>query len=247
MAPAIRLAKEGYDVDSALARSIAGKANIHRASSPALTFFFRTESPSRWERVSFSRTSRGRCETIAREGANGFYKGKIAQLIADEMQRGCPRASRQKPRIEGCGIITREDLARYKPVWRKPITTGYRGYTLLTMPPSSSGGVTITETLNILDGFPTLPPFGSAEYVHLLGSAYQRAFIDRNEKLADPAFVQVPVASSPAKYAAQLRATIGANRATPTESIAVPSREGMETTHYSVVDEAATRWPRRRR
>jgi gamma-glutamyltranspeptidase/glutathione hydrolase len=97
--------------------------------------------------------------------------------------------------------------------------------------------VTVTETLNILEGFPSMPAFGSAEYAHILGSAYQRAFIDRNEKLADPAFVTVPMAQLTDKaYAAKLRATIGHDRATPTPTVAKTMREGTETTHYSVAD-----------
>jgi gamma-glutamyltranspeptidase/glutathione hydrolase len=105
------------------------------------------------------------------------------------------------------------------------------------MPPSSSGGVTITETLNILETFPTLPPYGTAAYEHLLGSAYQRAFIDRNAKLADPDFVPVPVAELTSKeYARRLAATIRPAAATPTPQLAGTMSEGMETTHYSVVD-----------
>ena len=98
--------------------------------------------------------------------------------------------------------------------------------------------MTITESLNILEGFDTLPAFGSVRWAHLLGSAYQRAFIDRNAKLADPAFVQVPVEQLIDKrYAAQLRATIGASRATPTTTLGRALREGMQTTHNSVVDD----------
>lgn len=239
MAPAIRLAKEGYDVDSALARSIAGKANI-LAQYAGADVFLPNGKPiavgTRLVQPDLAMT----LETIAREGANGFYKGKIAQLIVDEMQRGCPAGVTEKARASnGCGLITLKDLASYKPVWRKPITTGFRRYTLLTMPPSSSGGITIGESLNILDGFPKLPAFGSAEYLHLITSAFQRAFIDRNELLGDPDFIRIPVARlESAKHAAELRATIDPNRATPTKTLAVPSREGMETTHYSVVDEA---------
>jgi gamma-glutamyltranspeptidase/glutathione hydrolase len=141
------------------------------------------------------------------------------------------------------GIITEEDLARYQPVWREAVRSTYRGYTLFTMPPSSSGGVTITETLNILEGFDSLPPFGSATYAHLLGAAYQRAFVDRNEKLADPAFYPVPIDRLIDKrYAQRLRGTIPQRRATPTPEVEQQMRtlsaalEGTETTHYSVVD-----------
>jgi len=122
-------------------------------------------------------------------------------------------------------------------VWRDAIASTYRGYTLLTMPPSSSGGVVVTETLNILENAPALPPFGSAAYAHLLGSAYQRTFVDRNEKLADPAFASVPMKQLTDKaYARKLFETIGASRATPTSSVAKTMNEGTETTHYSVAD-----------
>lgn len=115
--------------------------------------------------------------------------------------------------------------------------TEFRGYSLITMPPSSSGGITIGETLNILDLAPRLPAPGSAEYVHLLTSAFQRAFIDRNALLGDPAFVKIPLQRLSSKsYAAELRATIDSSRHTPTSTIVMPAREGMETTHYSVVD-----------
>src|SRR5207245_924663 len=83
---------------------------------------------------------------IAERGAPGFYTGETAKLIGDEMHR------------DG-GILSEADLARYQPVWRDVITSTYRGYTLLTMPPSSSGGVVVTETLNILENASTVPPF----------------------------------------------------------------------------------------
>jgi gamma-glutamyltranspeptidase / glutathione hydrolase len=137
----------------------------------------------------------------------------------------------------GGGIITKEDLARYRPMWREPIRSTYRGYRLYTMPPSSSGGVTITETLNILETYDSLPKFGTAQYAHILASAYQRAFIDRNSKLGDPAFVNVPLGELTSKaYAKKLRATIDPVRATPTPILERMIAEGIHTTHYSVVD-----------
>jgi len=105
------------------------------------------------------------------------------------------------------------------------------------MPPSSSGGVTITETLNILETYDNLPPFGSVGYAHALASAYQRAFIDRNSKLADPAFAQVPLDKLTSKsYARELRKTIANDKATPTPTLERTIADGMHTTHYSVVD-----------
>jgi gamma-glutamyltranspeptidase / glutathione hydrolase len=223
MAPAIRYAEQGFVVDEALARSFAGNARLIKQFAGADAFLPGGKplaAGTKLVRPELAQTLR----RIADQGAAGFYSGKTAELIADEMRR------------DG-GILTAEDLSRYKPVWRDPVKSTYRGYTLLTMPPSSSGGVTVTETLNILEGFATVPPFGSAEYAHVLGSAYQRAFVDRNEKLADPAFVPVPMQQLTDKaYAQKLKATIGRDRATPTSSVAKSMREGTETTHYSVAD-----------
>ena len=227
MAPAIRYAENGFVVDSAFARTLRNDARLI-AHYGGKDVFLPGGAPlapgTRLRQPALAATLR----RIAANGADGFYKGETARMIADEMKK------------DG-GIITAEDLAQYRPVWRDPVRSTYRGYTLLTMPPSSSGGVTITETLNILEGYDSLPPFGSARYAHLLGAAYQRAFIDRNSQLADPAFYPVPVARLTDKqYAAQLRATIEPMRATPTADLQpkmTSLREGTQTTHYSVVDE----------
>jgi gamma-glutamyltranspeptidase/glutathione hydrolase len=237
MAPAIRLAAEGILVDSVLARSLRGKDSLITQYAGG-DVFFPGGKPiaigARLVQPDLANTLR----TVAREGPNGFYRGRVAAQILAEMQRGCPPNVKPRARAwHGCGMITAKDLAGYKPVWRKPVTTGFRGYSLLTMPPSSSGGITIGETLNILDGFARLPAFGSAQYVHILTSAFQRAFIDRNALLGDPAFVKIPMERlSSASYAARVRATIDSSRHTPTTGITMPVHEGNETTHYSVVD-----------
>jgi gamma-glutamyltranspeptidase/glutathione hydrolase len=223
MAPAIRYAEDGIVVDSALAGSLRNNKDL-LAQFAGASLFLPGGAPAPLgatiRQPELARTLRA----IATHGKNAFYRGALATAWTKELQ------------AQG-GIITLEDLKRYRPVWREPVRSTYRGYTLLTMPPSSSGGVTITETLNILEGYDSLPSFGSTRWAHILGSAYQRAFIDRNAKLADPAFVKVPVAQLTSKrYAARLRGTIGADRATPTTSIGGAMSEGMETTHNSVVD-----------
>ncbi len=223
MAPAIRYAEQGVVVDSALARSIKSSGGLIGKFGGGALFMPNGATlavGSTFQQPALARTLRA----IAAQGRDAFYRGPIADAWTSELKRAG-------------GIITLADLARYTPVWREPVRSTYRGYTLLTMPPSSSGGVTITETLNILEGYETLPAHGSARWAHLLGSAFQRSFIDRNEKLADPAFASVPMAQLVDKgYAATLRATIGSMRATPTPALAKSMREGMETTHYSVVD-----------
>src|SRR5947207_6928662 len=115
------------------------------------------------------------------------------------------------------GLITREDLTLYKPVWRQPIRSSYRGYSFNCMPPSSSGGNTVTEILNILEAYGPPAKFGSAEESHAVASASQRAFVDRNSKLGDPAFVNVPIAQLTSKsYARAVARTISRDRADPT-------------------------------
>jgi gamma-glutamyltranspeptidase/glutathione hydrolase len=224
MAPAIRYAEAGIVIDSALFNSFRTNQKVITEFGGDAAFYPYGAPPApgtTLKQPALARTLRA----IAAQGRSAFYSGPIAAAWTQEL------------RASG-GIITAADLARYQPVWRDAVKSTYRGYSLLTMPPSSSGGVTITETLNILEGFPVLPPYGSTGWAHTLGSAYQRAFIDRNEKLADPAFVDVPIAQLTDKaYASRLRATIGKGRATPTSTLSPTIREGNETTHFSVVDE----------
>ena len=223
IAPALRLARNGFIVDSGFARSIAGsRAHIQPYAGAAL-FLPGGEPPavgSRFLQPALART----LSQISAQGPDAFYHGPVAAAIADEMQR------------DG-GIITTEDLGRYQAIRRTPLHGSYRGYSLLTMPPVSSGGVTVLETLNILETFDHMPPFGSAEYIHVLGDAFQRAFIDRNGTLGDPAFVDVPVDRLTSKvYAERVRTTIARDRATPTSRLVPELPEGAQTTHYSVVD-----------
>ena len=224
MAPAIRYAEQGVIVDSAFANSVRGSQKLIAQYGSAAPFFAGGAAPKVGSLVKQPQLA-ATLRAIAARGRSAFYEGAIAEAWTNELRsRG--------------GIITMQDLASYKPIWREPVRSTYRGYTLLTMPPSSSGGVTITETLNILEGYDKLPAYGSAGWAHLLGSAYQRAFVDRNEKLADPAFIPVPIAElTDKRYAARLRATIGNMRATPTVALNEKMREGNETTHYSVVDQ----------
>ncbi|MEO7501752.1 MAG: gamma-glutamyltransferase, partial [Gemmatimonadaceae bacterium] len=237
MAPAIKMAVEGIVVDSALAASVAGKTALIRQFAGD-EIFFPGGTPitvgSRLVQRDLAETLR----IIAREGHAGFYRGRVAQQIADEMQRDCPATLVGRQRASrACGMITAQDLGQYQPVWRELLRTTYRGHTLLTMPPSSSGGITLGESLNILEPFASLSQFGTAQYFHLVAAAFQRAFVDRNAKLGDPAFVTVPVAQLTSKeYARQLHKTIALDHHTPTATLATQVREGTETTHYSIVD-----------
>jgi gamma-glutamyltranspeptidase/glutathione hydrolase len=158
-------------------------------------------------------------------GAAGFYRGAVADLIVAEMRRGG-------------GIITKADLARYRSIWRTPLTFSYRGHTVYSMPPASSGGVTLALIMNIMEGFDPLPAFGTPALLHREAEAMRRAFIERNRSLGDPAFVRNPIGRLTSKsYAAKRRAEIDSARATPTTAVTAGLRDGPSTTHYSVVDE----------
>jgi len=223
MAPAIRLAAEGFVVDSALFSSLSqDKYRISGFAGKAV--FLPDGAPPAIGSRLVQRQLAATLKSIAASGSRAFYRGAIADSITAEMQRSG-------------GLITKKDLARYQPVWRQPIRSTYRGYTLLSMPPSSSGGTTITEMMNILEAYGPTAPFGSAERIHALASASQRAFIDRNSKLGDPAFVKVPLGTLTSKaYAKAIAKTISRDHADATTRLASGLREGNETTHYSVVD-----------
>ncbi len=224
--PAIALARDGFVVDSALATSIRGTERVPKFEGAAR--FFPGGQPlaagTRLVQPELART----LQAIADNGTAGFYRGWVADSLVAELQRGG-------------GIITREDLSAYKPRERRPIRSTYRGFTMLAMPPSSSGGVTMTETLNILETWPQSARYGSTMWYHTVASAFQRAFIDRNSKLGDPDFIPVPLDQLTSKsYAQSLRTTINESEATPTRVVdsmmqALP-REPMNTTHYSVTD-----------
>jgi gamma-glutamyltranspeptidase/glutathione hydrolase len=223
MAPAIRLAREGFPVDSAVAGSLSNARLLITRFSGGATFFPH-DAPlppgAVLRQAALART----LQQIAVRGPDAFYRGPIAGQIVAEMKRGG-------------GIMTLADLTAYRPLWRDPLEGSYRGYRLLTMPLSSSGGIGLLETLNILETRPTLPPFGSAGYAHLLAEAFRRAFVDRNTRLGDPAFVHVPVVELTSKaYAAQQAATIEPGRASRSPAFESAAPSGTHTTSYSVVD-----------
>jgi gamma-glutamyltranspeptidase/glutathione hydrolase len=222
MEPAIALAEQGFVVDSQIERSFENnRSKIVRFAGAK--FFSNGKGPAvgtTLRQPELARTLRA----IADSGAAAFYSGALSRAIAEDM------------RAQGV-IITAEDLAKYKAEVREPLRGTYRGHTVMTMPPPSSG-MTLLQTLNILEGFAPLPPYESARYKHLVASALQRSFVDRNRYLADPGFERVPTERLVDKsHAAMLRAGIG-TRARPTLELLSGPREGTETTHYSVVDDA---------
>jgi gamma-glutamyltranspeptidase/glutathione hydrolase len=221
MQPAIKLAEQGFAVDSQLAASLKRHQRLI-ARFDGAPVFLPNGLPLAEDAVLRQPALARTLSAIAASGGDAFYKGDLSRVVASDL-------------AATGSIITAEDLAKYTPEWREPIRATYRGHSLFTMPPPSSGAI-LVEILNIIEGFDPLPAFGTARRAHLLASAMQRAFVDRNALVGDPAFVRVPVARLTDKsYAAKLRAGIGA-KATPTGAVVAASREGTQTTHYAVVD-----------
>jgi gamma-glutamyltranspeptidase/glutathione hydrolase len=225
MAPAIALARDGFVVDEYRHNSIEGNRG-GLFLFPASRRYFLTNNGhapapgTRFVQADLART----LQAIADNGRDGFYKGWVADSIVASMK-------------ENGGLISLEDLAGYKAEWREPIAIKYREHTIYSMPPASSGGVTLALILNIMEGFGPLPQFGSPALLHREAEAMRRAFTDRNIYLGDPAFVKMPLERLLSKeYAATLRTQIQLGKATPTPPFDPSLRDGNSTTHYSVVD-----------
>ena len=169
--------------------------------------------------------------TLARirdRGTDGFYRGETAIFIVAEM-------------IQGGGIMTHTDLEQYRAVWREPVVFDYRDHTLISMPPSSSGGATMAEMANILERHDLASEgWNESGTVHLLAEAWRRAYADRNHYLGDPDFVEMPLDRLVSEaYAANRAADISLGRATPSSQVGPgldPVDRGSNTTHFSIVD-----------
>ncbi len=224
--PAVLLASQGFEISPRLANSLARMLPRWETYPATLAQFSKDgaayEAGDTLVQAELAATL-GRIRDL---GAQGFYEGETARLLAEEMRRGG-------------GWITEEDLALYEARERDPVRGNYRGYDVISMPPPSSGGTALVQMLNILEGY-DLAAMGhnTPEYAHHLAEAMRRAFRDRAAHLADPDASDVPVARLTSKeYAAELREGLqahAAGRSAPADLEENPESE--ETTHYSVVD-----------
>src|SRR5262249_34656389 len=227
LAPAVELARKGFPVSYALSQSLKGSRSL--ASSPESKRIFQKNGAFFDVGETLVQPELAQSlERIAKNGPGEFYEGETAKQFADEMAK------------HG-GLITQNDLRKYKAIERTPLTGTYKAYTVITAPPSSSGGTAILEMMGILEGTNyEKAGAGSASAIHWAAEAMRRAYADRNTYLGDPDFVNVPLKGllDPA-YHAKLRASIDPERATPSDQVN-PGRpvgsEQMETTHYTVVD-----------
>ena len=224
--PAVSLA-EGFEVSDDLAESLGGAERRLGGSESSRATFFPDGTAAGAGEIFRQPDLAATLVRIRDRGAEGFYRGETADLIVAEMERGG-------------GIISLDDLAGYEAVWRDPVTFGYRGYTLYSMSPPSSGGATLALMAQMLAEY-DIESLGwhSPRELHLLAETWKRAFADRNEALADPDYVEIPLDRmvSP-EHALERAADISLDRATPSSSIGAAIRvtEGNETTHLSVVD-----------
>lgn len=227
-APAIRLAREGFAVDQFLAADLAAsRAELARHESTRKVFC-RDGEPLRHGDILVQQDLAATLERFAEKGLDGFYRGRTAELIVAEMQRGG-------------GFVTAADLADYTVREREPLRGSYRGHEVLTMPPPSSGGIALLQMLNLLAGDDLKAlGLGGSDYVHLLTEVMRRAFADRSRWLGDPDHYAVPVAGLVGKqYAAKLAASIDRDKKSDVAPGAPPGgKDSDDTTHFSIVDAA---------
>ena len=227
--PAAALARDGIVVDEDLADSLPKADRLKRWTSSSRIFLHPDGSPlGRGERLVQTDLA-STLDTIGREGPQGFYQGPIAEKIVAAV------------RTAG-GTMTTDDLKTYKAIEREPVVGTYRGHTIMSMPPPSSGGVHVIELLNILEGYPLAAQGAdTAASIHDMAEAMKLAYADRAEYLGDPAVVDVPVKGLTSKaYAAKLRALIPGGVAKPASEIKAVDPapyESDQTTHFSIVDD----------
>jgi len=224
LGPSIRLASKGFPMSYAMAEGLEDSRKKLSVDESSIKYFLGRKAGEKFTQPDLAKTLR----RILKSGADGFYAGKTADLIVEEMRAGR-------------GVMSLEDLANYKTVTRKPVTGYYKGHEIYAMSPPSSGGVHIVQMLNILNGYDLKADgHNSAAYLHKLIEAMRRAYADRSKYLGDPDFVDVPVSELTAQsYADDLRETISPNVASKSSDITPGAKlpyESVNTTHYSVID-----------
>lgn len=240
VAPAESLARNGVEIQPVVADEMAnneGRLSLFPAS--AEQFLDENGEPYEAGETLVQTDLADTFALLAEEGADAFYEGDIAERIVADME-----GAGEYP--GGEGIMTLDDLASYEAKWREPVVGEYRGAEIIAMPPPTSGGVALVEMLNILEGFDLSEP-GSADTIHRLAEAQKIAFADREEYLADPDFVDVPVEElTSEEYADERRGEISEDEAGEYEagSFGESGESGEETnpdtntTHLSVMDAA---------
>ena len=226
--PAIELAKKGFIIDAFQAAALQSATNDFNKFPSSKKIFTHQGAPFKAGERFVQKDLAVTLKRIAERGAKGFYSGETAQRIARDMRRNG-------------GLITEKDLRLYKPVWRKAVKGSYRGYTVYSMPPPSSGGIILTEILNTLELFHISDmEINSSPLIRLWVEIERQAYADRAQWLGDPDFVQNPQKRLTSKqYAKQIKRSISYFKAGCSDSIKIPEingREAQQTTHFSITD-----------
>ncbi|MCH7973867.1 MAG: gamma-glutamyltransferase [Bacteroidetes bacterium] len=234
--PAIDLAKNGWKLDERTAKSFEYYLPEFKKYSSSLKTFTKEGEPFKEGDIFKQPVLAQTLELIKEKGADGFYKGRIAELLVKQIS------------ALG-GFITQKDLDKYKPVEREPIIGDYRGYKIISMPPSSSGGIALVELLNILENYSFKQnDWGRSSYIHKLVEAMKYTFADRTKYLGDDDFYPVPTkvliskkyAKTIFNLSRQAKTDKIGKKVTPSENIKtgkiISYKESTETTHYSVYD-----------
>jgi gamma-glutamyltranspeptidase/glutathione hydrolase len=233
VAPAVELAEKGFVMSASLARGLTSEVGRGMAPYPASVAAYGKPGGGAWaagDRLILPDLAKS-LAAIAKDGPDAFYKGWIADRIAEDMAKHA-------------GLISKADLVAYQAKERAPVTGTFLGYEVISMPPPSSGGVALIEMLNMLETLQIQRKArGSAEAVHLITEAMRRAFLDRARFLGDPDFVKVPVADlTPKSHARDLIKDINPDKASSSvelgkDIVTQPQKyESEDTTHFSVVD-----------
>jgi gamma-glutamyltranspeptidase / glutathione hydrolase len=229
LAPAIRYARSGFQVTAQLI----GIRDDSRAPFEGITNFDRNFAAMKAGKLFRQPALARTLERIAKGGDQEFYSGRTADLLVAQMTHG-PTA----------GLITREDLARYRAVWREPVRARWNSYEVITAPPPSSGGIALLQLLRMKqDAEPLFRGIvlNSPQYMHLTAEIEKRVFADRAEYLGDPDFVKVPVGELLSEeYLTRRAAEIDVSKPSPLAAIRPGlergGRDKPQTTHYSIVD-----------
>jgi gamma-glutamyltranspeptidase/glutathione hydrolase len=227
MAASIRLAQEGFILTRGDAEVLDAATAQFRGQANVAAIFLNRGKPFKAGERLVQKDLAETLRAISKDGAKVFYHGAIAEAVAASSRAGG-------------GLLTTLDFAQYSVTESPPVTCAYRGYTVLSAPPPSSGGVTLCEMLQVLEAYPLKKlGFHSAESVHLMTEAMRNAYRDRNTYLGDPAFVENPIARLlSTRHTEEIRARIQPQRATPSSTLGedAAANENATTTHYSVVD-----------
>jgi gamma-glutamyltranspeptidase/glutathione hydrolase len=228
--PAIKLAEDGFVIPHDLANTLASKRYRERLSADpaaAKVFFKKNKEIYSAGEILVQKDLAWTLKQLSQNGPEAFYSGDIAKLIVKEMERNG-------------GLITLQDLKNYNVAERQPLEGSYKGYKVVSMPPSSSGGTHLIQMLNMLEDFPIKEMgFGSADTIHILAEVMKRAYADRSKYLGDSDFYKVPSSLISKKYAKALNKEISLDQVTPSNEVSPGNPypyESPDTTHFSVMD-----------